>query len=135
MSEDREEPQIIYIDRSDKATYDKLVEKGGPLEGMEYKYIFLLAMALGYINNIKTESIERIPGGLFRTSYLNTYEKAIIKAIAIAEEGSLDALLDKRKIYSLAEQYATGGIKILQNIAFDKFGKDLYKKLLDELKR
>jgi hypothetical protein len=57
----------------------------------------------------------------------------LLKAIAVSEEGSLDVLSDKKKIYSLAEQYATGGLKLLRNIAFEKFGKDLYKKLLPEL--
>jgi hypothetical protein len=131
MSEDREEPQIVYIDANDKPTYDMLSEKGGPLEGMDNKDMFLLAMALGYMNNIKVELKDRLY--FFRTSYLDNHEKALLKAIAVSEEGSLDVLSDKKKIYSLAEQYATGGLKLLRNIAFEKFGKDLYKKLLPEL--
>ncbi|MEM2146930.1 MAG: hypothetical protein QW491_05910 [Thermoproteota archaeon] len=130
MSSDRE-PQLINVNESDKAIYDRLTEKGGPLEDFDNKYVFLLAMALGYANNIKTELTKKT--WLFRTSYLDENEKAMIKAVAIAEEGSLAALLDKEKIYSLAEQYAAGGIRLLGSIAFEKLGKDLYKKLLSEL--
>ena len=40
-----------------------------------------------------------------------------------AEEGGLEALIDEKKVYAIAEQYAAGGIHILHDRVFSgEFG-------------
>lgn len=71
--------------------------------------------------------------GFVRIEYLTLREKSIIKAIAVAEEGDLNVLLDKNKVYSIAEEYAAGGIKLLKNKVFSGDYGSYIKKLESEL--
>ncbi len=121
------EPDRLYIRKSDKKDYDRLLERDSPLAGKENKVLFIMAMILGFHEGNKRELDKK--EGYIRTEYLNPEEKSIIKAIAIAEEGDLNILLDKKKVYSIAEGYAAGGIRLLKDKAlggeYGSFGKKL----------
>lgn len=129
-------PDRLYV--SNKDDYKRIQERDSPLAQKENKYIFMMAMVIGY----KEGSRVNLPKGKeewVRTEYLNSDEKSVIKAIAVAEEGSLDVLLDKKKVYSIAEEYAAGGIKLLKNSIFSggygSFIKKLESELVDEFKK
>ena len=63
----------------------------------------------------------------------------MISALAVTEEESLDVLLDKKKVYSIAEEYAAGGIKQLKEMIFGggyaSFNKLLESELIDEFNK
>ena len=96
-------------------------------------------MATGFYNETKIELGER-KFGFVRIEYFNRKEKAIIYAVAIHDTETIEVLHNKRKVYSIAEEYATGGIKLLKDkaIGVDEFGsyfKRLEAELLEEIKK
>jgi len=131
------EPDRLYIRKSDRKDYDRLLEKDSPLVGKENKDLFMMALITGFHEGtrVKLDKIE----GFFLLYHLNDEENSIIKAIAVAEEGDLNILLDKKKVYSIAEEYATSGIKLLRNKVFSgEYGsyiKKLESELIDEFER
>jgi dnd system-associated protein 4 len=130
-------PDRLYIRKSDRAEYSRLLEKDSPFKEKENKDLFMMAMVVGFHagNRIGLDKKE----GFIRVEYLNPIEESIIKTIAISEEGSLDILLDKKKVYSIAEEYATGGIKLLKDEVFSgeygSYSKKLESELIDEFEK
>ena len=115
------EPQIVYVRKTDREIYDRLMEKDSPFSMSEIKtkHLFMLAMAIGVYERKKTgiKEGERDGAGFFRTEYLSDREKSLIKAIAIADTGGFEVLLDKKKVYAIAQEYAAGGIVSLKEQA------------------
>lgn len=137
---DNKEPDRLYIKKSDFDDYKRLIEeKDSPLHGKDNKYLFMMAMCIGFHEGIKTELPVGNKKDYVRLEYLTDKERSIIKALAVAEEGNLDVLLDKKKVYSIAEQYAATGIKLLKDKVFSggygSFSKKLESELVDELKK
>lgn len=116
------DPLIVYVRKSDRAIYDSLLESDSPFasSGLQTKHLFMLAMATGFYEGKKIvmKEGERDGAGFFRTEYLTDREKSLFKAIAVADTGSFDILLDKRRIYLIAQEYASGGIGSLKEQAF-----------------
>lgn len=111
--------------------------KGSPLSrelGFENKDIFLLAMCLGF--NEKNRKALDTREGYFLSKYLNEEDKAVINALAVGEERSLEVLFDKKKVFSIAEEYATRGIHLLHDKVFSGLGSfsKRFESLLVELK-
>jgi len=123
----------IYVDKKDLADFNRLKEKDSPFTNSQNKEIFLAAMVVGYHEGGRIELKNK--EGYFRTEYLTDEERALIRAIAIATEGNLNVLLDEQKVYSIAEEYATGGISILKAKAFSEEYGSYVKKLESELLR
>lgn len=117
------EPDRLYIEQgAKKAYYDKLHDKRSPLardKGYENKDLFILSMCIGYDEGIKIELNKKL--GYFHSRHLSKKDEAIIYSIA-AEEGGLEALIDLKNVYTVAEQYAKGGINILYDSVFSEFG-------------
>jgi hypothetical protein len=133
MENDEEEsvPTRLNINKSDREIYDKLLEKDGEFAGKENKDVFLLAMVIGYLHKADIEL--QIKEGFIRTEYLKDQDNSIIKSIAVAKTGTLDILLNKKKIYSIAEEYASGGIKLLKDMVYGGSYGSFSKKLESEL--
>jgi len=131
------EPDRLYIRKSDRKDYDRLLEKDSPLVGKENKDLFTMALITGFHEGTRVKLDKR--EGFFLLYHLNDEENSIIKAIAVAEEGDLNILLDKKKVYSIAEEYAAGGIKLLRDKIFSgEYGsyiKKLESELIDEFER
>ena len=100
----------LYVNK--RSEFKRLLEKDSPLVHYDYKYIFMLALTIGFVEGRRVE-LESKKEELTRTEYLDDKEKSIIKAIAVMETGSLEVLLDKKEVYSIAEEFAAGGIKLL----------------------
>ncbi|TRZ49256.1 MAG: hypothetical protein D4S01_08990, partial [Dehalococcoidia bacterium] len=124
----------LYVDRKDVDQFNRLKEKDSPFAGCQSKTVFFAAMILGYKNGTKIELDKRKE--YVREEYLTDEDLTIIKSIAIAETGNLKILLDKKKVFAIAEEYATGGISLLfQNVFGEEYGsytKKLESKLLHE---
>jgi hypothetical protein len=122
----------IYVDKKDISSYDLLRQKPSPFANGQNKDIFLAALVVGYHEGVKLPLKSK--EGYFRTEYLKSEEKALIKSIAVATTGDLNVLLDEQRIYSIAEEYATGGISLLldrvQNDSYGSYAKKLENELL-----
>jgi len=125
------EPDRLYVEKSDIELYKRLKEIDRPLKGKENKELFIMSMILGFKEGGAKELNKR--EGYVRTAYLTSEEKSFIKAIAIDKTGTLGVLLDKKKIYFIAEQYASFGIKMLHDRVFSGEYGTYAKKLESEL--
>jgi hypothetical protein len=121
----------LFVDKKDKEDFDRLKEKDTPFAGVRDHEIFVAAMVTGYHEGCKIELKNRKE--FFFEKDLTKEESALIKAIAVADTGGLDVLLDKQKVYSIAEQYATGGIALLKNKAMSGEYGSYAKKLESDL--
>lgn len=113
MTEERK-PRIdrLFVDKKDFDDFNRLKEKDTPFAGVHNHEIFIAAMVTGYREGCKIELKNRKE--FFFEKDLTKEESALISAVAVAVTGGLNVLLNKQKIYSIAEQYATGGIPLLK---------------------
>jgi len=111
---EKKPPRIdrLFVDKRDFDDFNRLKEKDTPFAGVHDHEIFIAAMVTGYREGCKIELKNRKE--FFHEKDLTKEENALINAVAVAEGGGLNILLDKQKIYSIAEQYATGGISLLK---------------------
>lgn len=125
-------PDRVHVRKQDIEEFRIMIqERDSPFFKRDNKDVFIMAMILGFNKN------HRIPldkkEGFIRVEYLSTEEKSLIKAIAIHAEGGLKVLLDKQKVYSIAEEYAAGGMQYLKEAIFDKQFGSYVKRLESEL--
>lgn len=131
-------PDILYCDKDEREFYDTLLDEE-IFKGMDLKHVFMLAVVTGLRAGKRNELKKRVSGGLIRESYLDDSERAVISAIAVAtDESGLKVLLDKRKVYQMAEEFASGGIQLLKNDVcsgeFGSYAKRLGERLVKEAK-
>ncbi|MGA2682031.1 MAG: RNA-binding domain-containing protein [Candidatus Bathyarchaeia archaeon] len=132
MSE-RKKPDRFYVEKKDREDWNRLKDKDSPFAGADNKDVFIAAMMTGYFE--KAEFELKTKDGYFFADNLKPQEEAIVKAIAVSKTGSLNVLLDTERVYEIAEQYATGGLKILKNKVFSGEYGSYSKKLEAELLR
>jgi hypothetical protein len=115
-------PDRLYVRSKDLDDFKMLLQdRDSPFFKKDNKDVFIMAMIFGYKNGQKT-SVEK-KEGFFRVTNLSGNEKSLIKALAVNSEGDLRVLLDKQKVFSVAEEYAAGGIKHLKDAVFNsKYG-------------
>lgn len=116
----------LYIKKSYEKDFKDLLEKDSPLHKKDSKHIFMMAMVLGFYKKSKAELGKKEE--FVRIEYLNDNEISLIKAIAINEENDLNILLDEERMYSIAEKYASGGIKYLKEMVLGKENGSFLKK-------
>lgn len=108
-------PDWLFLDKKNKELFDKLVDKHSKASifaGREMWEVFIFAMSIGYKENLKEPlktKVKTIPSSAIRD---NDRVMWLIKAIAVDEKGT-DILMNPDKVYSIAEEYANGGIKLL----------------------
>lgn len=124
-------PVTLGIRKSDEKYYDALKDKDSPFAGKENKELFMMAMVIGFRDGARRKFGTK--KSFVRTEYLNPRENSIIKAIAVAQEGNLEVLLNKRKVFSIAEEFAAGGIKLLRERVFSRGYGSYIKKLESDL--
>jgi len=126
------EPDRFFIEKSDRKDYDRLKKKkDSPLFGKENKDLFILAVVVGFNEGARQKLNKK--EGYFRSSYLDDKDRALINAIAVSEEGPLDVLVHKDLVFSIAEEYANGGIKLLKDKVFSGEYGSFARKLEFEL--
>jgi Skp family chaperone for outer membrane proteins len=132
-TENKPKVDRFYVERKDFDVFNSLKEKGSPFFGAHNKEIFLAAMMIGYREGCRIELKTR--EGYFHEKDLTRDDAALIRSIAIAEEDGLNVLLDKQKVYSIAEQFAAGGVSLLKvKVSSGEYGS-YAKKLESELLR
>jgi hypothetical protein len=128
-------PIILYIDESLKNDFDRLLEKDSPIKGN--KRVFIMAMMKGFAMKNRMKLKKR--KDFVRVEYLSSEEKSIIKALSLAETKDLNIYSNPKEIYSLAEEYASGGIKYLIEEIFGKqhgtYIKRLESQLIEEINK
>jgi hypothetical protein len=126
----------LYVDRKDLDDWKRLKDIDSPFAKSDNKDIFIAAMVVGYHDGSKIELGRGRKEGYFFSDNLKPNELALIRAIAVSEEGNLNVLMDESKVFSIAEQYATGGVKLLKNKVFSgeygSYAKKLESDLLKE---
>ena len=132
MSETKK-PDRLSVDRKDLEDFNRLKATDSPFAGSQNKDVFIAAMVIGYYEGSRVK-IKR-KEGYVRESYLNPEDLALINALAVSEEGNLNVLLDAQKVFSIAEEYATGGIRLLKARVFGEEYGSYTKKLESELLR
>ncbi len=127
-------PDRLFCNEKDKLIYDELKNESGPFKGKDLIDIFMMAMAIGFQNNNRIKLTKKKDIILFK-SFEGNEEKpmTLIKAIAINTTGSLDVLLDKASLFSIAEEYATGGIRLLRDKVINGGHGSYIKQLEHEL--
>lgn len=118
-------------------TYNGLLERPGPLSNKKKKYtrdIFTLALAFGYDMDIRTP-IEIKDNFANKENFGETLP-SLINALAITKSGEgIDILGENPSdIYRVAEEYANGGLELLNSEYLngaDEFIEKLRIKILD----
>jgi hypothetical protein len=119
-------PDRLYVKKGYKKDFDELREK----LNLHAKNVFFMAMALGFLNSSPEEDLESKEEFVLGIE-IEESDESLISAIAIHEVNNVGVLLDKEKVYSIAERYASGGLKYLkQDVTKEQFGS--YMTLLEE---
>lgn len=120
-------PLTLSVDKSCMDDFRRLLKKDSPLATKDTKNVFLMAVAKGF--SLKARTRLQNKESFVRTEYLSDREDAILKALALHETNDWTILSDPKEIYSIAEEYANGGIKHLKDEVFDKQYGSFIKKL------
>ena len=107
----------------DRKQYNDLLEplvgdKKSPFYKQPRTGVYIVSASLGFKNKSRKKTQNPIDVRLF--SQLSNEEKWALFTIAIATEGTTDALLDGEKTIKTVEEYANGGVQIL----YDKLFKE-----------
>jgi hypothetical protein len=129
------DPQI-FISKEARKFFDNLKEQFDEFKQMDNKDFFMLAVLFGYLNNKrkKMESSEKTESGFTRERYLAAEDNGILKAIAISTTKQIEIINDIVSIYSIAEEYANGGISYLKDFIFEDQASFL-KNFASEIKK
>jgi hypothetical protein len=138
-------PMFFEIDESDERIYkDSGVfppaagDRPGILKPNNAEK-FLLAMAYGFHNHARLKLSKRDSAGFARTEYIHEEGEALIDAIATIETGSLETILDAKRVVTVVEEYAHGGVTLLgQRAAQAPRGtlmEEIELELLDQLEQ
>lgn len=108
-------PRELAIEKDQHPFYEKL-KKGEILpefKGQEMVYLFAMAMAYGVYHQ-KRRPLKKVQRSITR-SFMEKEFGWLIKAVAISvsEEG-VDIIPDQAMIYKIAEEYANGGMELIE---------------------
>lgn len=108
--------EFIYIDTAYHQLYDDLKrvredETQSPFK--EMKHIFMLAALIGCLEE-KWIPLKKNQQNIFARTTLKEDDMALLNALALARTGNAEVLLNEKKIQSIAEGYANGGIFVIK---------------------
>jgi len=119
---------ILEFDENSVHTFNDLKRALKPHSGSEpsNREVFLLAMAYGYKHGAIGGEMKRSGTGA-RVQYIKPEDEALMAAIQIGHDKSMENLPDLEKRYELAELYAQGGILLLGEAIADaiRYGNEL----------
>jgi len=122
----------LYVGKGDKDLYDKMVQES-ILKNTTRKEQFLLAMAYGIRSNVRRKIEQREE--FFLRKDLLLEDEAMLDAIAIRADNALDVLSSKVQIFSIAQEYAHAGIRLLaaeiEGTSYGSFEKKFEKELFE----
>jgi hypothetical protein len=127
----------IFIEVKDRDKYDFLKNKvpffktstGASRENVK---VFMYVVAYAIKNNISKKKL-RSPEGYFKLDTIKDDDHAMIKSIAVHDEG-IDVLSDPAKIYTIVQEYANAGIKSLYDeiIQLDESQYNMYSSNVED---
>lgn len=114
------DPQI-FISKECRQLFDNLKDRLEEFKQMDNKDFFMLAVLFGYLNSKrkKLEHSAKTESGFTRERYLLPEDNSILKAIAIANDKDISIVNDIVHVYSIAEEYANGGVEFLKEFIFE----------------
>ena len=119
---------ILEFDENSVHTFNDLKRALKPQSGGEpsNREVFLLAMAYGYKHGAIGGEIRRSGTGA-RVQYIKPEDEALMAAIQIGHDKSVENLPDLERRYELAELFAQGGILLLGEAIADaiRYGNEL----------
>ena len=119
--------------KKDKEVYDELIGSSlSPFKGKNMFDIFVHAAVYGFVRAKDRDKL-RAPQPNIRVDGLKPEQRAILLAIAIAEDG-VEVLFDSNKALKIVEEYANAGIRYLKSVQEDSDGVDSIIKLSLEMK-
>jgi hypothetical protein len=105
---------ILEFDKNSKESFDLVKRKlAGLGKEPNNESVFMFAMAYGFMNGNKVDSVTRSGTGA-RVEYLKPENELLMAAIQLAETGKVESLLNQEEQFDLAERYAEGGIRLLK---------------------
>ena len=108
MAKDRDR---LFVDKEDRKFYEKLESEDLFLNKSKREH-FLYAMAIGFKNNVRLPLESK--DGLFHTADLRPEDESLIKTLAlVTTDNNFEILSNKEDMYTIAEEYAHGGIRII----------------------
>ncbi len=129
---------MIEIKGSDRVSIEKKVHelyielsrqsKRGPEDApfALMKDVFMWAVALG-VERGKSRELKGPKEQIFRwDQFSQEVDIPALKAIALAETGDVEVLIDEARILRIAEELANEGIMEIKSILLDKPGKPLW---------
>ncbi len=135
-----DEPQLIYVEKGSKDLFNNIElfkheEEGKIKDQFIKKDQFIYAMAVGFKNNKKKKLQKK--DWFFRTSNLKKEDRVLIDAVALSYKKDPEILLNKKDVYSIAQEYAKGGIEFLNEqieyMPFGSFSKKLEQNIFNEI--
>lgn len=105
----------LYWDKEDEVMYDEIRHSSGPFKGINLIDLFGIALVYGKQRGIRTPIGKGSTGRMIEATVRNSDIFYLMMAIAVEETGSIDVLIDKDEYFTIAEEYAKTGIKILYN--------------------
>ena len=105
----------FYVQRDKHALFQRLSDKDeGPFEHLYHVFVFAAAYGFRYRRRVA------IDGDRQHVSFWHYLSEArdvpLLQAIAVAETGSLEVLADNRTVIKIAEEYANGGIDLVDDL-------------------
>lgn len=127
----------VYIDKEDKEKYDRLQEISF-FQGRTNSQLFLFAICYALKNGGGKHPLKN-KLGYFRLESTKDEEILLIKTLAMYDSDNVEVLTDDKQIYSIAEEYANFGIKILsdtyESTQYGSFHKTIEKDIHDLLSK
>lgn len=129
MSDTNRDRDTISIDSSFHQFYKDMTEENNTLDApfKMMKDIFMLAMCLG-MRLGKKKSLDTKKQSIFRWAQFDAQvDVPLLKAVAIADTGDVNILLNRNEILNIAEEYANAGIHELYTYFLNEQGRPLWK--------
>ena len=101
-------PDRLFVDKKDRDLYDNDSLKKELFAGRTRKEQFLFAMSIGFKNQVHRSLDTR--ENFFLVKDMHVEDEAMLDMVAIHhEEGSIDVLLSREKVFNIAQEYAHAG--------------------------
>ena len=108
----------FFVDEKAHKLFRDLVDtKGSPFYKKDLKDVFIFSMALAFKLG-KKKPLEK-KKDIADISVFTESQLLLIKSVAVTAENNLEVLLDEKKKFEIAEEYANAGIYILHEIIFE----------------
>jgi dnd system-associated protein 4 len=136
MSRSKLYPRDIDLEGGEKhSKVLKLTEdSSSPFYKKTMKQVFMYALGIGFKNKKRVPLKKRV--GVIPLSAFNDADLSIIKSIAIADKKNIDIMFGEniQEMFKIAEEYANGGIELLDYQVFGPEPGDPDKKMEQALR-